>query len=339
MDMSNPISNDINSDDISHFNPETDNVYMNSDTSSMEMIPDKINGTEVDPWATEIDIHKKHPTIPQEIIKERIDNFLKSVLVLDTETTGIDPDVDDIIEYSNSIFDDNNEISNLTARFKNTVPIPAIASSVHFITEEDLINEPTYKDSVDIIEGMFGITKYYVGHNVVFDRTMLDANHRRHAGYVFEPFSNDKKWICTLRMAKKLFAQNADYSNLTLSFLWFKLELNKECTKTIIPHSAEDDVYMCARVLEKMIHILANYEAFDIMAPDLGKEIKEFIEEPILYLYMPFGKHKGLKMSDVPADYLRWMLMNSDILDESNTTYDKDIAHTIVEEYDSRRFK
>ena len=35
---------------------------------------------------------------------------------------------------------------------------------------------------------------------------------------------------------------------------------------------------------------------------------------------MPFGKHKGLKMAEVPKDYLQWL---------SGTDLDEDLAYTV----------
>ena len=35
---------------------------------------------------------------------------------------------------------------------------------------------------------------------------------------------------------------------------------------------------------------------------------------------MPFGKHKGLKMAEVPMDYLEWL---------SGTDLDEDLAYTV----------
>ncbi len=35
---------------------------------------------------------------------------------------------------------------------------------------------------------------------------------------------------------------------------------------------------------------------------------------------MPFGKHKGLKMAEVPKDYLQWL---------AGTELDEDLAYTV----------
>ena len=49
-----------------------------------------------------------------------------------------------------------------------------------------------------------------------------------------------------------------------------------------------------------------------------GKSIDELItasSEPLVIRSMPFGKHKGMKMEDVPTDYLKWALREMSNLD------------------------
>jgi uncharacterized protein (DUF3820 family) len=41
---------------------------------------------------------------------------------------------------------------------------------------------------------------------------------------------------------------------------------------------------------------------------------------PVLFSRMPFGKYKGLKMGDVPIDYLEWL---------SQRNLDEDMAYTV----------
>jgi exodeoxyribonuclease X len=46
----------------------------------------------------------------------------------------------------------------------------------------------------------------------------------------------------------------------------------------------------------------------------------EVSRKPVLYRRMPFGKHKGLKMEEVPLDYLQWL---------SGTDLEEDLRYTI----------
>ncbi len=42
--------------------------------------------------------------------------------------------------------------------------------------------------------------------------------------------------------------------------------------------------------------------------------------KPVLIRRMPFGKHKGMKMEEVPADYLQWL---------STTDLEGDLRYTV----------
>ena len=54
----------------------------------------------------------------------------------------------------------------------------------------------------------------------------------------------------------------------------------------------------------------------------MGTVIKmiEVSKNPVLYRRMPFGKHKGMKMEEVPLDYLQWL---------AGTDLEEDLKYTI----------
>jgi len=56
---------------------------------------------------------------------------------------------------------------------------------------------------------------------------------------------------------------------------------------------------------------------------ELNDPVQEMINisnNPVLMPRMPFGKHKGILFSEVPADYLQWL---------SATELDEDMAYTV----------
>lgn len=268
----------------------------------------------------------------------KIDEFLQKVVINDTETTGVDEKAE-IIEFSASLpmgkNDDIDEIANYTQRYKPSIPVPAISSSVHFITDEDLAECGSYKDDIENIDQLFLAREYYVGHNVDFDRDMYIQNHRQHVGKVPEYMLDKTKWICTLRLAKKLFAEDMEYENFKLSYLWFKYDLHKTVNRQINAHSAKDDVFMCYKVLIKLIEICIDRGAID-PNQDIGEQVVAFCNTPYRYQVMPIGKHKGELMKNVPLNYLNWMITNSDILNSDLPNYDVDLAYSIECEYAER---
>lgn len=268
----------------------------------------------------------------------KLEEFLQSVVVNDTETTGVAED-DDIIEFSASFpmstNDNIDDIMNYTQRYKPLKPVPAIASSVHFITDEDLENCGSYKDDIENIDSLFGSRTYFVGHNVVFDHDMYVQNHKRNIGVIPNYLIDNSKWICTLRLAKKLFAEDMSYENFKLSYLWFKYGLNKDVDRPINAHAAKDDVFMCYKVLVRLVEICIERGEID-PTKDIGEQIIAFCNKPYRFKLMPMGKHKGEKMSQVPLNYLTWMITNSDILNSDLPNYDPDLAYTIECEYSER---
>lgn len=268
----------------------------------------------------------------------KLDNFFNDVMILDTETTGVS-DNSDIIEFSasfpTSANDSFEDVYNYTARFKPTHVVPAEASAIHFITSEDLENEETYTRKHAEFYPLFELKQYYVGHNVQFDQRMLQFNHVRHSDDEFPALYDDSKWICTLKLAKKLFAEDPEFKNLTLSFLWFKFELYKTCTRKIVPHSAEDDVYMTYKVLTHLVNIAIERNLIDPNT-DIGSQVVELANTPICYSTMTIGKHKGWIMEDVPMNYLEWMIMNMDVMNSEMPNFDSDLAHTVEVEITRR---
>ena len=48
----------------------------------------------------------------------------------------------------------------------------------------------------------------------------------------------------------------------------------------------------------------------------------EVLKNPVIYQRMPFGKHKGLKMEEVPVDYLQW-LVGTDLEEDMRYTVER----------------
>lgn len=266
-----------------------------------------------------------------------INKFFNNIVVADVETTGVTDD-SDIIElsmsYPTGIDNQLDDIANFTSRFNPTHPVPPDASAIHYITTNELINEPDYKSMAITITELFSQKTYYVGHNVQFDRRMLIENHNRSdcSSVIFE---NDDSWICTLKLAKKLFAEDPEFKNLTLSYLWFKFELYKDSNVKISPHSAKDDVYMCYKVLAHLLNIAVERGMVD-PSKEIGRQLTDITNSPTLYKAVPIGKYKGTVMEEVPMDYIVWMLANSDMLNENMPNFDADLAATFVNQLMTR---
>lgn len=266
--------------------------------------------------------------------KTKLSEFITELFVIDTETTGVSHETDEIIEFSGSfplsLEEDVDNLTNYTQRYKPSFDVPPAASAVHFISTEDLADCGSFKDDIHNLTELFNARKYFVGHNVTFDRDMIVSNMHRH-GNVPQNILDKNNWICTLRLAKKLFAEDKTFDNLKLSYLWYKFGLYRKLDRPVNAHSAKEDVFMCLEVLKFLIEVCIELGHVDENG-NIGEQLITFINKPVLYTLMPFGKHKGMKFSEVPLNYIEWMIVNSDVLNEDMPNFDPDLAATFEHE-------
>ena len=84
-------------------------------------------------------------------------NLTKPLVFFDLETTGINIATDRIVEISILKVNPNGKEETYTQRVNPVVAIPKEASDIHGITNEDVLNEPTFKEIAqkvsDLIKG------------------------------------------------------------------------------------------------------------------------------------------------------------------------------------------
>lgn len=93
---------------------------------------------------------------------------LTDYVVLDTETTGLSPEKDQVVEIG-IITVKNGEITNeYTSLIKPTIPISSEATAINGISESDLRDAPQLEDIIpDVVSRIKN--QIVVGHNVTFD--------------------------------------------------------------------------------------------------------------------------------------------------------------------------
>lgn len=214
--------------------------------------------------------------------------------VIDIETTGLDPEKDRIVEIAaRSVEEDNGNtycFEDLQNLVNPGVPIPPENSAVHHIIDDDVANAETLEqivsaycpDSVD----------YFVAHNARFEQSFLPSALGFH-----------QPWICTYRVAARLWPEAPSHSNQTLRY-YLKLDVPRDIG---MPHRALPDCIVTAAILIKALS-LATIE-----------EMLQWSNEPVLKRTCTFGKHAGTAWADVPKDYLRWILNNGSF--DEDTTY------------------
>lgn len=245
------------------------------------------------------------------------EEFLQSCIILDTETTGKDFHTAEIIE-TGFVIRENNEWVIFQELHKPSGKIPPAVEALCYITNSMVADKPMFVDAKDTFQTVVsGFTNgYAVGHNYFYDMKVLE-NH----GVTLPTQS-----ICTWRMAKKLFGNTPEIENMTLPYLRFALELDVPID--MYCHRAGNDSYITGKLLETMVDIMEESEIIDTSKP-YGPQIVEWSNSPIIYERMPFGKHKGELMTDVPHSYWKWATQNMDALNEDADNFDPDLAASI----------
>lgn len=108
-----------------------------------------------------------------------------TLLALDTETTGIDPETDRLITVAIGRSAGPGDWSLIENSLVNPgVPIPAEATKVHGITDDQAADGA---DPVEVLESVLEVLTQaaerrvpIVGHNLAYDLTLLDREMRRH---------------------------------------------------------------------------------------------------------------------------------------------------------------
>jgi len=218
-------------------------------------------------------------------------------IYLDTETTGNGP-ADRLCQIAFKI-KGGYTVNEL---FNPGMQITIDAMTVHHITNEMVLDKPIFRDSDTWrkLRDLVNSDGYVmVAHNAPFDVDMLKKEG-------IEP----KNVICTLKLAR-YFDKEGVIPKYGLQYLRYYLKLNVDAT----PHTALGDIL----VLEALFNRIYAKAVIELGDDTIAKMI-ELSSKPVLYRKMPFGKHKGLRMEEVPLDYLQWL---------SGTDLEEDLRYTI----------
>lgn len=217
------------------------------------------------------------------------------IFILDTETTGREEPVT-LIEAAWRKVEDIQTLRATEAfcqRYNPGKPIETGAMAVHHILDEDLKDCPA-PDTFKLPDGV----EYLVGHNIDYDWAVIGKP--------------AVKRICTLAIAKKLWP---DADSHSLSALMYRLATDRPRVRDALKsaHSAESDVRFCAILLKKEISVLRSTAPDSV---DSWESLWAYSEVARIPDVMPFGKHRGVPIKELPKDYVRWALGNLTDMDE-----------------------
>jgi len=254
------------------------------------------------------------------------EQFLTECIVLDTETTDIDYSKAEITEYGYVIRNLGNPLQweSFDYLYKPHTPITPENSAITNITNRMVEDKPHFEDDIEKVTSVLDAFRVYVAHNSFYDRKVLE-NYDIHRG----------RWLCTLDIARKLYHDDSTVTAHNLPYLRYRFEILDPADYQIAAHRADSDALVTAHLLEIMV---TEMEERGILTPgeDYYSAITAWLEEPIIYTTMPFGKHKGKNMSDVPLDYWQWALDKMDTLNEEHEKYDRHFAASVMAAIESK---
>lgn len=199
----------------------------------------------------------------------------------DLETTGVNTKSDRIVEIAAYIPALEKEFQ---AFVNPGIPIPQEAANIHGITDEMVKDAPPWKEVVKDFFAFIGEDPLLIAHNgQSFDLPLLKEECAR----INYPFNEEIKMVDSLKWARQF---RSDIPRHGLQFLReiYDIPANQA-------HRALDDVKVLAQVFSFMV---------DDLTPELVFNISK--ERKILQK-MPFGKHQGMPLKQLPAHYLRWL--------------------------------
>lgn len=209
-------------------------------------------------------------------------------IIFDTETTG--KHEPQIIEaaHIHITFEGLTPLSEFHQLYAPSKPIEYGAMAVHNIIPSDLDGCPPHTsfklpDDVDFI----------IGHNVDYDWEVSGKP--------------EVKRICTLALAREYLPMLDSHTQSALLYYIYSVDGSEEKARGLLKsaHSALVDVKNCLIILDYLVYLIGNVKDWD--------HLWLLSEEARVPKTMPFGKHKGEAIDDVPTDYKQWLLRQPNV--------------------------
>lgn len=198
----------------------------------------------------------------------------------DTETTGIKADKDRIIEIA--AYDPHNN-KTFEQLINPGCRIPPDATAIHHISDDMVANSPDFKQvGEEFIRFCEGDVVLIAHNNDGFDMHFLKHEFTRHQ--ISMPAW---RFFDTLKWARRY---RPDLPRHTLQYLRevYGIPANNA-------HRALDDVIVLHQIYSHMVDDLPIENLFALL------------NRPREILHMPFGKHQGQPLHQIPRDYILWL--------------------------------
>jgi DNA polymerase-3 subunit epsilon len=227
----------------------------------------------------------------------------RPLVFFDLETTGVDPATDRIVEISALRLSPDGERESRTRRVNPGRPIPPEATAIHGIRDEDVRDEPSFRQlSRGVLEFLDGAD--LAGFNVVrFDVPLLDREFRDCGLDLGLP---GRRVIDVMTIFHRM--EPRDLSAAVRFYLGREHEG---------AHAAEDDVAATASVLEAQLDRYGDLpDTVDGLETFCRRRRPGAVDDAGKFVWrdgeavFAFGKHQGKTLRDVvgsDAGYLDWI--------------------------------
>ncbi len=173
-------------------------------------------------------------------------------------------------------------------------PMPPEARAVHHISDADLVGAPAIETGFMKLNEAH--VSAFVAHNAAFEREFFTGG--------------SKPWICTRKVAMRLWPDAPNHQNQTLRYYLgigegdddFDLDAHP-------PHRAGPDTFVTAHILVEALRLAS-----------VGQLVEWTSKPSLLPSPMRFGKHRGKRWEEAPRDYLDWIVRKSDMDEDTKYT-------------------
>lgn len=196
--------------------------------------------------------------------------FPDNYVVVDIETTGLDPRFDEIIELAAIKYENNTEVDRFQSLVKPEYGISEFITELTGITEDMLADAPSVSSVLPDFRAFTG-NSIIIGHNVNFDINFI---YDFSAHQSLSPFTND--FVDTMRLSRRLYK---DMPNHKLQSLVSYLGIGDT-----VEHRALADcisTHQCYLKMKQQIQesgasLIADWEHYNSMAKSIKAETDEF---------------------------------------------------------------
>lgn len=214
------------------------------------------------------------------------------VIAYDFETTGVDPKTCEPLQVAASkvkIAEDGSTttISTLKTYLKiEASSVPEGAYKIHGIDKQ--LTEMVGKDPFAVVPKISGVVLGY--NNKRYDDIILT----RYGGDIVDSID---LFVGTSRLKKQGILERASLSAA------FEALTGEEALNA---HDAQADVVMTLGLIKPMMGALGLNTFQDLVT---------YLSSPLgdVNMLMPFGKHKGTRLCDLPSSYVNWLKTSADL--------------------------